>query len=113
MNDKVGNMDATVGQNTCILHQATIIDATVRLFHAIIQRGIHLDDLADRNTVLQLQPVDSEEVFCSSPTCPFRHRLYIDRGRRFGTYLSTDTSMPLVCFSSIWKMPALRKPDMI
>ncbi|KAK7006296.1 hypothetical protein R3P38DRAFT_1705842 [Favolaschia claudopus] len=71
-------MEAGDGEKTCLLHKAALIDAVAKIFHVIVQVGVHLDDTADRNTIIQLEPIPAAQNFCSCITCPLRNLLDID-----------------------------------
>ncbi|KAJ7186515.1 hypothetical protein C8R46DRAFT_276154 [Mycena filopes] len=70
--------DATA--DVCALHRASLINDVARVAYPLYNSGLHLDDLMDRNTVVQLPDGASQEDFCAADGCPWRHRLRIDVG---------------------------------
>ncbi|KAJ7254950.1 hypothetical protein B0H12DRAFT_544674 [Mycena haematopus] len=65
-------------ERTCAEHKTSIIDAAARVLYQFFRVGVSPTDLKDSNTILQLPRTSSNEEFCISPACPFRHLVHID-----------------------------------
>ncbi|KAJ7186584.1 hypothetical protein C8R46DRAFT_1341953 [Mycena filopes] len=65
---------------TCSRHKAGIFNAVARASYPVYRLGVQLDDLMDRNVILREPQQPSQESFCASIDCPFRHTLHIDLG---------------------------------